>query len=532
MIRFVASSLAALILVGCVRLDPITDELGSATDLRVEFERFPAGGRAELTELYENGDAWVERWRVVESAQDTLDVVYFIVSHDPFGLAFLGQLQQKAAQGVQIRLMIDHNGVLNLSDPRISADEFLALDRFANVEVRTYNPLSRAIAEAVESQNPIALAAQNHDKMIVADGARGVIGGRNIADEYFGDPIDDPHAFHDKDVRIDGARALRGFVDAFDREWRDPASIRLSAIREPSRDRTEALSLAYRMMRDHLRGEPLSVEQRRAIAAAAPPPRAEVPTSYGKQPKEQIRAWLKRHPHLRGALHRAPTPPVEGEVRVLDSCSAAGCDANQINGALARLLEAAQEEVVVENPYLVLTDGGLQALERAAKRGVKITLLTNSPVSSDNAFTQAIFLEQYPTLLARVPTLRLFVAGDGHNIHGKVAIVDRKVTVIGSYNLDFMSSLVNSEVVAAVWSEEFASRSRAHVLAKIAAGQPHVFEYRVARDDDGAPILKDGAPVVAFGAEDHCTPSRWTKLHVTRSLLQLRRGMPNGSPLL
>ena len=63
-------------------------------------------------------------------------------------------------------------------------------------------------------------------------------------------------------------------------------------------------------------------------------------------------------------------------------------------------------------------------LAEAAGRGVRITILTNSPLSSDNAMSQAVFLEQWPELLARLPGARLFVTGDRHNLHGKLAVFD------------------------------------------------------------------------------------------------------------
>ena len=82
----------------------------------------------------------------------------------------------------------------------------------------------------------------------------------------------------------------------------------------------------------------------------------------------------------------------------------------------------------MQSPYLVLSEEGIALLADAGRRGVAITVLTNSPVSSDNALSQAFFLEQWPDLLARVPGMRLFVGGSPHTLHGKSAVFDDQVT--------------------------------------------------------------------------------------------------------
>lgn len=95
----------------------------------------------------------------------------------------------------------------------------------------------------------------------------------------------------------------------------------------------------------------------------------------------------------------------------------------------------------------------MRLLEEAARCGVAITIVTNSPVSSDNALSQAFFLEQWPELLARMPTMRLFVAGRA-NLHTKAVTFDGQIGMVGTCNLDPLSMAFNSEVMAAMWSRE------------------------------------------------------------------------------
>ena len=52
--------------------------------------------------------------------------------------------------------------------------------------------------------NPAAALLSDHDKILLADGRRTLIGGRNIAGEYFGSLQDDPRAFRDTDLLLSG----------------------------------------------------------------------------------------------------------------------------------------------------------------------------------------------------------------------------------------------------------------------------------------------------------------------------------------
>jgi phosphatidylserine/phosphatidylglycerophosphate/cardiolipin synthase-like enzyme len=197
---------------------------------------------------------------------------------------------------------------------------------------------------------------------------------------------------------------------------------------------------------------------------------------------------------------------------------------------------------VIENPYVVLTKEMIQALREAGQRGVQILLGTNSPTSTDSTVTQAFFLKDWPRLEATIPNLRIFVATGERKLHAKVAVVDDVLTLVGTYNMDFISERVNSELATLVWSPEFADQASAGIARDKSEERNGVVEYRILRDGQGNPIRSDGKPVlddqgnlvnepeVAYGPEDHVPTrvlaeyrqriSRWSFLR--RFLPQLR----------
>ena len=52
--------------------------------------------------------------------------------------------------------------------------------------------------------------------------------------------------------------------------------------------------------------------------------------------------------------------------------------------ALLQLVQQAKESVMIQSPYLVLTEMGLDLFQAAVERGVDVTILTNSLSSTDN----------------------------------------------------------------------------------------------------------------------------------------------------
>ena len=264
---------------------------------------------------------------------------------------------------------------------------------------------------------------------------------------------------------------------------------------------------------------------------------SDIPEEMAAEIREKGFPWLEdlaKLPRLKGILKaRNAAEPVTAEVRLLESSPRLLKTGDPVSVRLLRLVEVAEREIVLQTPYLVLPEEVIPVLENAAARGVRITVLTNSPLSSDNAPSQAFFLEQWPELLARVPTLRLFVFGDRHNLHSKVGMIDGQLVLVGTYNLDPLSMAINGEVVAGVWSEHLARQVREKVQRLVGGKWPAVYEYRIRRDAQGRPVRsKDGKPVVAFGPRNHSTPDEWKAVHRYWTLLRIAKLLPGTSRLL
>jgi putative cardiolipin synthase len=470
------------------------------------YGNLPAAGsgEAQVTLLDHNTSAWVERWRLLAEASERLDISYFILKQDIFGVSFIGALAHKAREGLRIRVLLDAAGTTMSRD--LEGNDYLdTLVRMKNVSVKMYRPLRFRYLDAFLTLNPAAVVASDHDKILLADGVRGLIGGRNIAREYFANIDAAPRAFRDVDVVLKGPAIGAALHDIFDAQFEGGEAHPVHREKVDLMPSADELELAYRTMDIWLRGEPMPDE----IVAGI---------------RERGLSWLEdlnAAPHMRGALRMAFPGPVQAPVRLLDSRTRLPAYDDPITRGLVQLVQGAREEIFIQSPYLVLSREAAELLGQAAARGVNITILTNGPKSSDNPLSQAIFFEQWPELMARVTGLRLFVAADGHNLHGKLAAIDRRIGLIGTYNLDPLSMTINSEVIASVWSERFAEHLTETPRRLIARGLPATSEYRIARDPAGRPLRdKNGRVIVAAGPEQQSDAEQWEEIQRYRKLLR------------
>jgi cardiolipin synthase len=126
-------------------------------------------------------------------------------------------LTDAARRGVSVRLLVDAVGSI------LTPDSFWRPFREAGGEVRWFRPVLRGW-----------LPFRDHRKLLMADGAVALVGGFNIADEYFGGRAGEP-PWRDVGLLFEGA-GIAGLPEIFDRQWERsgrPLSRRLLERRGP-----------------------------------------------------------------------------------------------------------------------------------------------------------------------------------------------------------------------------------------------------------------------------------------------------------
>lgn len=493
-----------LVMIGCLAVpggaSPAHPEVFPANAaVQKIFADIPGGAIGRIRLINRNDEAWYARWNLIEAAKVSIDTTYFILQDDVFGFSFLGLLKRKAEQGVKIRLMIDARMIPSYFRP-LGIDEFQDLVANPNVEIRFYNAIPHSVGDFFKSGDLRFLWASNHDKILIIDGRVSVTGGRNIGADYYAQPGEVKIVYYDSDVVLDGPQLAGELRKAFEDEWKMLGNRVVKADRINLIDQRWKLELARRSMQAYLDGGRLLPEES-----------PEIPRQYRSRIakyNEELRGFKNLSSYAGFRLWRGERAR---PIKILDKHSIQGFQ-DQIGPNLARFIEAARHEIVFQNPYVILTKEAWNLLEKASARGVKIILHTNGPRSIDVPEALAFFCKEWAEMMRDMPTLEIYMAPDElHQLHSKAVVIDGQVALVGTYNLDPLSMVINSEVMAAVNNPEFATMVRLRVLRAL--------ETAIRCEIGRAP---DGSITRIRGPEQDVSPAALRKMNLLVKLNWLR----------
>lgn len=476
---------------------PVATRLGRQAEALAKAHPGLTGAR-----LFARGvDGLVLRAQMIAAAQRSVDIQYFIFVEDYTGKVLLDAVLKAAERGVRVRLLIDD---LNLHGRSGTRETLAALDRHRNIEIRVFNPFAyRGDSKAIHAVDSLLNASRAnhrmHNKLMVADNAVAVVGGRNVADDYFelGAP---PKRFGDFDLAVVG-QAVPDLSQSFDAFWNCSLAIPQDAVDAAPRGVAQARSGLRngnaaddlpRLARTIARGEPLA-----SIMAAG-----------------RTLAWAR--------ARVVADPPRKAEDNAGD-----GSDSPTAH-VLAQRMLAVERELVVISPYFVPGDDGLAALAGLRKKGVRVRVLTNSLASTDVPLVHSAYRKYREPLLA--DGVELFevrpapgqlggdrkglgsvASGTPFALHAKAYVFDRVAVLVGSANLDPRSLVLNTEVGLLVESPELA----AQIVSRFDEFAASENSYRVTREEGGLHWTATvGGRAVAWSEEPETTAEQRLKVEM------------------
>lgn len=373
--------------------------------------------------MLETGEeALLARAWLADHAVKSIDVQYFIWSTDNIGILAAEALLRAAERGVQVRVIVD---ALLLDAPDRS---LLALARHPRVEVRIYNP--KRFWHAITDFR--GLNQRMHDKTMAVDGKVVITGGRNMAAEYY--DYNHEYNFRDRDVLLLGEVA-KEVGASFERFWTSELSAPVEELTQGVHLTDGDIPRIYGELHAYA-GSPgnFAPEVRAAIAAT--------PSAFPRIAREI--AW--------GSVAFISDAPGKNEARGLGG-------GGETTSALARLVADARSRIVIQSPYLVMSDAALALFRETTSRGVKVRISTNSLASTDNIQAFSGYRNQRARLLdmglqifeyrpdASVQRLAAPQAkAPVFALHAKTMVIDSSVLYIGTFNFDPRSENLNTEV--------------------------------------------------------------------------------------
>ena len=174
-----------------------------AKDL-IESFGLPPSSPAAINMHDDGKDSAAALFSIMSTAVSRLDICTFILGDDTFGREAVRHMLERARGGVEVRLLLDGFGAMQL--PKSCIKNLQA----GGVQTAIFSPLL-----ARKTQGPRNL--RNHRKMVIADGAHLWGGGRNLAAEYFYG-IAGSEPWRDLTFDLRGAVAAAGAAQ-FESDW-------------------------------------------------------------------------------------------------------------------------------------------------------------------------------------------------------------------------------------------------------------------------------------------------------------------------
>jgi putative cardiolipin synthase len=373
--------------------------------------------------IADNKDAFAVRALMAREARHKLDLMYYIWRADRTGKLLAHEVFKAADRGVKVRMLLDD------INPSNSDADHRALNNHPNIELRLFNP-TRArhgnywrLVELIA--NRLRLTRRMHNKAWIVDGKLALIGGRNVADEYF-DAAETN--FRDLDILMQGGpvEQTQGIFDLF---WNCGGAKPISKTDPPPigkvgkwlrPDRREMDNDRVRSLRD----------------------RAD---SLGS-----VDALIKDGGGMRIAdMARVVSDPPEKALGKLRR--------NWLMAELLPAVRSARERLDVISPYFIPGKRGVALLNELVEQGVQTTVLTNSLAATDVAAVHGAYANYRKALLKCGVHLhelqpfakrkRISVFGSkGASLHAKAFTVDGRAGFVGSFNFDPRSASLNTEM--------------------------------------------------------------------------------------
>ncbi len=409
-----------------------TGATGSA-DLSHYFAEADGADRAAI--IGDNVEALELRLQMIMAAEEEilLSTYQFKTGHaaDALGLALL----EAADRGVRVRILVDGlSGVLHLEgDPY-----FRALDAHPNIEIRIYNRFRFLL--------PWTYNGRLHDKIFLVDDLAYLVGGRNTCDRFLGD-------FGAKDESLD--REIMVYNTAHGTE--NPSSVH--ALRAYF-DSVWELEITEGLRRG---GEGFSSAKREREYARI----REAGGSLQVAPRAALDAHLEGITHptdkitlISGETHRWGKEPL-------------------VFREMMELMLAAEERVVIQSPYVVLSKHMYRDVTRVASRLPEMVFVTNSIVNSDNWLTPADYLYHQDEILETGASILEW--GGKNSTHAKTVLIDDSLVLLGSFNMDLRSAYMSTEIMLAIDSPEL-SAAVSEDMYSLASNLKEVGEGNTVRD--------------------------------------------------
>ena len=381
-------------------------------------------------------EALAARLHLINTAEKTLDLQYYIWDNDKIGALALDAIIRAADRGVKVRLLIDDNNSKKMQGI------YLALDQHINIDVRLFNPYRfrymRTLDIALDLKR---INRRMHNKSFIVDNQVSLIGGRNMSNQYYN--VSDNYQFSDVDVMLVGS-ASDEIIHSFDEYWNDDYAYPVVNLVNPEKYRLDFHNLKQQVA---AHSQLASVQNYLDLTARS----------------DAFESWLKSDIQFNWVQASVVKDP-PNKIKSLAT------EDEYLYAQLGEHLIEPKHSIDIISAYFVPQKHGAQLLQDLSDDGVKVRVLTNSYQANDVALVHAFYAKYRHELLKSDVELYEFLSSpefknlnkntdeisqksdvslkglSRSSLHAKLMALDEEQVFVGSFNFDPRSVKFNTEI--------------------------------------------------------------------------------------
>lgn len=372
-----------------------------------------------VEDRYNSGLARID---FIENSKETLDISYYAIDNGISADIFLGCILEAADRGIKIRLLLEG------SPPNINEmnDAKYTLFQHPNIQFKFYDTFGFF--------RPWTWNNKLHDKFIISDNKLAMIGGRNIGDRYFAKERENGDVVDDRDVVIlntdsqnFSSSVIYQMQEYFNYVWNHKYS------KYPVTRLTQKQEKKGKEKAEYLHRNIKEVRER-----------------YPDMFNQSIDWRNKSLPTNKITLIHNPIERFNKEPWCWYE--------------ITNLVEKAKEFIFIQSPYIIPTKDMLKHIKSINVPRENIDVLTNSLASTPNAMAYSGHIRHRKNMVDSGANIYEY-QGPG-SIHAKSYIFDKRISLVGSFNIDSRSTYLSTETMIVIDSKEFAEHLEKEINKK------------------------------------------------------------------
>lgn len=367
-------------------------------------------GSERIAYINDNTDALLYRLQMIQQAEQEIILSTFDFNADKGGKDVMAALMSAADRGVKVRVIIDgFSGFLDVKGK--GTQWFQALASHENISLRIYNPITLL--------KPWKMQARLHDKYLIIDHQMFLLGGRNTTNLFLGDyskskNIDrEIFVYETEDSKDSSLYQLRAY---FEKIWalKDSREFTCKKLSDEIQECIVSLNNRYQKLKETY-------------------PEAYTDWDFQKLTFETNKISLLCNPLE--AENKEPWMWYSIHQLMLQG-----------------------KEALIYTPYIICGKEMYQDLTDLKDNNIPLEIITNDVASGANPWGCTDYLNQKEKIWKTGAKVYEFMGG--HSCHTKAVLIDDRMSIVGSYNLDMRSTYQDTELMLAIDSEKLNSMIR------------------------------------------------------------------------